>query len=338
LPNTPFGPEEIVKRVHPEDHARMVGEWENAIKGHGSYLGYYRAHPNSPIAWFLVQADFERDENGLAVRAYGITQDISTRKLAELEIQRLNASLEQGIQNRTRDLKGAYAELESYSYAVAHDLRSPLRIINGFAQALEEDNTDLDQSSQTHIQRIKNSSRRMGQLIDGLLQLSQFTRGKVARQPIDMSAIASRLMTELANDQPERSVTWSIAPAMRAQADPALIEAMLQNLLHNAWKYTEKTTGAHIHFGPEDDASGMPCFCVSDNGAGFDMALVGKLFQPFQRLHMPHEFDGLGIGLATARRIVQRHGGDLWGQGAPGQGARFCFSLSGGAQAAVSGP
>jgi PAS domain S-box-containing protein len=330
LPPTHFGDAEISARVHPEDQVRMVQEWVQAIKSTGNFLGYYRGHPDGDIAWFLIQANFERDEKGHAMRAYGVTQDISTRKLAELEIQHLNASLERRIQERTEELKSAYGELESYSYAVAHDLRSPLRIINGFAQALEEDNQHLDSASKQHIERIKSASRHMGLLIDGLLKLSQYTRGNVQRQPIDISAIASRLLTELSREQPERVVDWSVEPGMHAQADPALIEAMLQNLLHNAWKYTAKTTGATIRVFQETDDNGAPCYCVTDNGAGFDMALSSKLFQPFQRLHMPHEFAGLGVGLATARRIVQKHGGELRAQGTPGQGARFCYNLPNG--------
>ena len=330
LPPTPFGDAEISARVHPEDQVRMVQEWVQAIKSTGNFLGYYRGHPDGDVAWFLIQANFERDEKGHAMRAYGVTQDISTRKLAELEIQHLNASLERRIQERTEELKSAYGELESYSYAVAHDLRSPLRIINGFAQALEEDNQHLDSASKQHIERIKSASRHMGLLIDGLLKLSQYTRGNVQRQPIDISAIASRLLTELSREQPERVVDWSVEPGMHAQADPALIEAMLQNLLHNAWKYTAKTAGATIRVFQETDDNGAPCYCVTDNGAGFDMALSSKLFQPFQRLHMPHEFAGLGVGLATARRIVQKHGGELRAQGTPGQGARFCFNLPNG--------
>jgi light-regulated signal transduction histidine kinase (bacteriophytochrome) len=243
-----------------------------------------------------------------------------------MEIQQLNASLEQRIDGRTRALRAAYDELESYSYAVAHDLRSPLRIINGFAQALQEDAPSLDANSRQHLQRIMAASKKMGELIDGLLHLSKFARGDMQRQPVNLSAMATRLLEELAHDQPERQVEWSVEPELRAQADPALMEALLQNLLHNAWKYTANEQQAQIRVFAREHG-GQPHFCVSDNGAGFDMARAGKLFQPFQRLHMPHEFSGLGIGLATARRIVQRHGGELQAHSAPGEGATFCFTL-----------
>lgn len=328
LTNTEFGIEQILSLTHPEDHQRLEEEWGTAIKtkNQGRFNGAYRGAPHSPVRWFQVSANFDRNPDGHAQRAYGIVQDVSTRKLAELEIQRLNTSLEQRIQERTRALKEAYAELESYSYAVAHDLRSPLRIINGFAQALEDENTALDEVSQTYIQRIKSSSQKMGLLIDGLLQMARYSRGEVVRSPVNVSAVARRLLEEMAQDEPERKVDWAVEPNLTAQADSALVEALLQNLLHNAWKYTAQTPSAQIRVYQETRGDEIH-FCVKDNGAGFDMSRAGKLFQPFQRLHMPHEFYGLGVGLATAQRIVKRHGGELQAVGEPGKGATFCFTL-----------
>ncbi|MEX1168295.1 MAG: PAS domain S-box protein [Hydrogenophaga sp.] len=326
LPSSAFGIDEILRLTHPDGHPKLLQDWTAAVKGGERFRGSFRGHPQSPVQWFYVSASFDRDANGRALRAYGITQDISAQKLAELEIQRLNASLEHRIQERTQALKGAYAELESYSYAVAHDLRSPLRIINGFAQALEDDNSTLSPSSLIHIQRIKSASRKMGLLIDGLLQLARYARGELMRQDVNLSAIAQRLLEELAENEPQRRVEWVVEPNLRAQADPALIEAVLQNLLHNAWKYTALKELAHIRVFQEAQGDDLR-FCVSDDGAGFDMDLSAKLFQPFQRLHMPNEFGGIGVGLATAQRIVKRHGGELCGTSAPGQGAHFSFNL-----------
>jgi light-regulated signal transduction histidine kinase (bacteriophytochrome) len=280
--------------------------------------------------WFAVKAEFERDEQGRALQGAGRHAGRDRAQAgAELRVPAdLNASLEQRIQDRTRALKDAYDELESYSYAVAHDLRSPLRIINGFAQALQEDNPHLSTGGRDHLERIKAASKKMGELIDGLLKLSQYARGEVQRQPVNLSAIATRLLEELAASEPKRRWNGRSKPGPGGAGRPAAGRALLQNLLHNAWKYTagcpEPGSGcsatAHGRRDPRE-------YCVSDNGAGFDMARADKLFQPFQRLHQPHEFTGLGIGLATARRIVQRHGGVLRAHSAPGQGAAFSFTL-----------
>jgi PAS domain S-box-containing protein len=326
LPWAEFSGTDMLALTHLSDKERIRQDWSDAVKGLRPYNATYRAKIDGEDRWFSVRAEFERDAKGRALRAFGVTQDITQQKRAEQEIRRLNTSLEQRIQERTRELKEAYDELESYSYAVAHDLRSPLRIINGFAQALEEDNPTLGDASRLHVERIKSASRKMGLLIDGLLQLSQYARGEVQRYPVNLSAVATRLLEELAADEPNRQVDWSVEADLQVLADPPLIDALLQNLLQNAWKYTAGTPQPRIRFFAQEH-NGQRHYCVSDNGAGFDMALSDKLFQPFQRLHLPHEFSGLGIGLATARRIVLRHGGTLNAQSAPGQGATFCFTL-----------
>lgn len=326
LPQASFTGPDLHKHIPRSEHARINAEWVAALKGEKIYNTSYRMRLDGKDRWFTARAEFERDTAGRAVRAFGVTQEITERKRSENQIRRLNASLEQRIQERTRELKDAYDELESYSYAVAHDLRSPLRVINGFAQALEEDSPSLDDGSRKHLDRIRNASVKMGQLIDGLLKLSQFGRGELQRQPVDLSALATRLLEEIAATEPQRCVTWDVEPSLQVLADPALMEALMQNLLHNAWKYSAKTPQAFIRVFV-DHTEGEPRYCVKDNGAGFDMARAAKLFQPFQRLHMPQEFAGLGIGLATARRIVLRHGGDLRAQSAPGQGATFCFTV-----------
>lgn len=326
LPFTDYGAADLLAIIHPEDRPLVQRQWPLAVKGEVAYNVEYRVLIGGQERWHTVQAEFERDAQGRAVRALGVTQDVTERKRTELEVQRLNATLEQRIQLRTQALRGAYDELESYSYAVAHDLRSPLRIINGFAQALQEDNPALDAASRTHLQRIMAASKKMGELIDGLLKLSQFARGEVRREPVNLSAMATRLFEELAAEHSQRAVAWSVEPGLQALADPALVEALMQNLLHNAWKYTATTAQPAIRVYARL-LDGQTHYCISDNGAGFDMARSDKLFQPFQRLHMPNEFAGLGIGLATSRRIVQRHGGTLQAWGTPGEGATFCFTL-----------
>ena len=326
LPDASSTGVELQKLVPRSEHARLNAEWIAALKGQQIYNTTYRIRQDGKDRWFTARAEFERDPEGRVLRAFGVTQEISERKRNENQIRRLNRSLEQRIQERTRELKDAYDELESYSYAVAHDLRSPLRVINGFAQALEEDNPVLSNESQSYLARIKNASVKMGQLIDGLLKLSQLGRSEIQHQAVSLSALSTRLLEEFEATDPERRVSWSVEPGLQVQADPALMEALMQNLLHNAWKYSAAMPLAEIRVFV--DLSGVePRYCVRDNGAGFDMARAAKLFQPFQRMHRPQEFAGLGIGLATARRIVQRHGGDLQAQSAPGQGATFCFTI-----------
>ncbi|MDO9437541.1 PAS domain S-box protein [Hydrogenophaga sp.] len=327
LPGGEFTGEQLLELTHPDDRARALQLWTLALQGKATYQIEYRLLFNGEERWFSVRADFERDANGRAVRALGVTRDITDRKRTDMEIHQLNASLEQRIQTRTEALKAAYDELESYSYAVAHDLRSPLRIINGFAQALQEDMPDLGGESLSHLQRIRSASKKMGELIDGLLTLSQFSRGELQRKPVNLGGIAARLLREFADAEPQRRVRWQIDPGLQAMADPTLIEALMQNLLHNAWKYTARTENAFVRV-HADNVEGQRWFTVSDNGAGFDMARAAKLFQPFQRLHLPNEFSGIGIGLATSLRIVQRHGGELKASAVPGEGATFRFTLS----------
>ncbi|MGV3726148.1 PAS domain S-box protein [Hydrogenophaga sp.] len=327
LPSAEFTAEDMIALTHPDDYPRVLRQWSLALQGKAEYRIEYRMLFGGEEHWFLVQAEFERSANGWAVSALGVLQDVTQRKCAEMEIQQLNTSLEQRIQRRTEALKAAYDELESYSYAVAHDLRSPLRIINGFAQALHEDHPGMSGESLSHLQRITAASKKMGELIDGLLKLSQFARGELQRTSVNLSAIATRLLEDHAHAESARQVSWQIEPGLHAMADAALVEALLQNLLHNAWKYTALTPQAHIRVYSKHE-HGQQWFFVSDNGAGFDMARAAKLFQPFQRLHMPHEFSGLGVGLATSLRIVQRHGGELRADAKPGEGATFRFTLS----------
>lgn len=326
LPSDEYGEIDVVERTHPEDRARVLEAWHNALADVAPYDLECRMRLGEDDGWYSARAVLMRNEQGEAVRALGVLHDITARKRSEMALQELNATLEQRIQERTQALKAAYDELESYSYAVAHDLRSPLRIINGFAAALQEDLPNLPGDSLGHLARIMEASRKMGELIDGLLKLSQMARGDLQREPVNLSAIGTRLLRDLAATDAQREVQWSVQPGLWANADAALVEAVLQNLLHNAWKYTAHTPVARIEL-KLLEADGQRWFCVVDNGAGFDMARAAKLFQPFQRLHGQEEFHGLGIGLATAKRVVQRHGGELRADSAPGQGARFCFTL-----------
>ena len=250
--------------------------------------------------------------------------DITERKRAEEEITRLNADL----RRRAAELQAANTELESFSYSVSHDLRAPLRAIDGFSLAVMDDHAaQLGEQGKGYLQRVRQASQRMSRLIDDLLDLSRMTRSAMHLEDCDMSAMAEAVIRGLRKDQPARDVDVVIEPGMRAHADPGLLRVVLENLLGNAWKFTAKQRQAHIYMGATSEG-GRPAFFVRDDGAGFDMAHVDKLFGAFQRLHGMHEFEGTGIGLATVRRIVRRHGGDIRAEGTAGAGATFTFTLS----------
>jgi PAS domain S-box-containing protein len=264
----------------------------------------------------------------------GVSTDITElkayemeRNAAQAEIVKLNEKLEERVRQRTNELEAANRELESFSYSVSHDLRAPLRAINGFSQALYEDYAHLfDHEGLNYLERVRAASQRMARLIDDLLTLSRVTRQEMRRAPVNLSLIANTIIKELTTAQPERQVKANITPDLWADADANLIQVALDNLFHNAWKYTSKHAAAQIEFGSFQQAD-ETVFFVQDDGAGFDMAYADKLFGAFQRLHRDHEFEGEGVGLATVQRIIRRHGGRVWAEGVVEQGATFYFTL-----------
>lgn len=275
----------------------------------------------------LVDITVLRDAQGKAIKRMAYALDLTEHKRAEQEIRRLNAELEQRVLERTAELSAANRELDSFAYSVSHDLRAPLRTVNGYAQILENEFADrLGQEGKTYLERIQAGTVKMTELIEGLLALSRYTKTALHRETVDLSALARRRLDELAAAEPQRTVTVEIEPGLSADCDAGLADALITNLVDNAWKYTGKTAHAQIrvHAGAVDGLQGI---CVSDNGAGFDMARSQRLFEPFQRLHRASDFQGTGVGLATVRRIVDRHGGRITVQAAPGQGASFCFTL-----------
>ena len=268
-----------------------------------------------------------RRNDALAASNRDLESHIIERRRADDEVRRLNAELEARVQERTNKLEEANRELEAFAYSVSHDLRAPLRAIDGFSQALlNEHGGGVDDKMRHYLQRIQAGTQRMGQLIEDLLNLSRISRLELARREVDLSALASQVLEDLHQREPERQVQVSVWEGVSVDADPRLLRVALENLLGNAWQFTGKTPGARIECGMLQEGRRQILY-VRDNGAGFDMAYADKLFGAFQRLHGVKEFPGTGIGLATVQRIVSRHGGRIWCQAAPGKGATFFFTL-----------
>lgn len=278
----------------------------------------------------MVFAELYRKVEEVKRQARQLEEEIARRKQAEEEIRKLNESLEARVAKRTAELTLSNQELEAFSYSVAHDLRAPLRSINGFSQRLLDNYTDqLDEKGKNYLQRVCASSRRMGQLIEDLLKLSRISRCEMSQETVDLSALAEEVATELRRDQPERRVELVIVPGLMAQGDGRLLRVALENLLGNAWKFTGNHSHVRIEFGVTRH-NDQRVYFVRDDGVGFDMAYGNKLFKAFERLHPVAEFPGNGIGLAIVRRIIHRHGGLVWAEGALEQGATFYFTLGSG--------
>ncbi|OUL19269.1 GAF domain-containing protein [Nostoc sp. 106C] len=285
----------------------------------------------APREWQPTEIEFATEiasHLAVALQHAELLADLQAEVIERQQAEQALHSLNQGMQRAMIELQAVNKELEAFSYSVSHDLRAPLRSIDGFSQALLEDYQEqLDETGQNYLRRIRLATQRMGQLIDDLLNLSRLMRSEMQLEPVDLSLLAKVIYKELQESQPERQVDCVIQPGLIAQGDSRLLQMMLTNLLENAWKFTSKHTQAKIEFGTMPQENGIPIYFIRDDGAGFDMAYANKLFGPFQRLHRIDEFPGTGIGLAIVQRIVHRHGGRVWAEGVVEQGATFYFTL-----------
>ena len=330
LPATePMTYQRWTEMIHAEDLTQAERQLRRAVTE--KKAGYFnfriiRASDGS-IRHIQAAASVIADEKGQVTNVVGVNFDITARKLAEEEIRKLNAELEQRVVDRTIQLAAANRELESFAYSVSHDLTAPLRGIDGWGLALLEDYSDkLDERARQYLSRIRAETQRMGQLIDDLLKLSRVTRAEMRLNPVDLSALAENIALRLREDFPRRQLEFVIQKGLTDQGDERLMRIALTNLLGNAVKFTGKLPMARIEFGLTH-VKDRAAYFVRDNGAGFDMAFSKKLFGAFQRMHKAVEFPGTGIGLATVQRIIQRHGGRIWAEAQVDQGATFYFTL-----------
>jgi PAS domain S-box-containing protein len=322
-------PELFFRIIHPEDRERIIAHMREVHKTSVAHsLDFRILTRTGEERWITHVGQPVYGSDGTYLGQRGSNRDITDRKKAEEEIRILNTQLEQRIAERTVELIAANKELEAFSYSVSHDLRAPLRSIDGFSRILIEDYANfIDNQGKDFLNRIVSASHRMSDLIDDLLRLSRVTQSDISRSSVDLSRMAQSLAGEFMESQPERKVEWIIEPNLVAYVDAALVRIVLQNLLANAWKFTGKIDQARIEFGIMGTGKEQTYF-VRDNGSGFSMSHAKKLFGVFQRFHLRSDFDGTGIGLAIVQRIIHRHGGTIWAQSEVNQGATFYFTLT----------
>jgi len=312
-----------LRQAHVKGLARYIETGEHVVLNRRIELRAVRSD-GSEFPVELAITPIHEDDKPMFT---GYLRDISDRKRAEEELRRLNAELEERVRQRTAQLEAAAEELEAFAYSVSHDLRAPLRAIDGFSLVLVEDHGQaLNEDARGLLDRIRGASQRMAQLIDDLLDLSRLTRAEMVWKPVDIAALARGVAADLRKTDPNRKVTFRIADGMVATGDERLLRVALENLMSNAWKFTGRVLEPTIEVG-HLNGPGVDTFFVRDNGAGFDMAYSHKLFGVFQRLHSVRDFPGTGVGLTTVRRIIHRHGGRVWAEAAVDRGAAFYFTL-----------
>jgi PAS domain S-box-containing protein len=313
-----------LEMIHPEDREFFLKHVNSGIKKDEKPITLRLVRKNGEVIWIEQTHATISNDKGEPVAMHLIARDITERKNSEDQLKRAMANLEQS----SAQLAATNKELETFSYSVSHDLRSPLRSIDGFSQALLEDYAGrLDATGKDYLNRLRTASQKMGELIDGLLKLSRLTRGEMHQEEVNLSMLAEEITSRLHENEPKRQAEFVIRRGLVARGDPELLRALFENLLGNAWKFTSKSKKTRIEFGTTKNGNKITYF-INDNGAGFDMTYADKLFGAFQRLHETTEFPGTGIGLATVLRIIHRHGGNIWAEGAVNKGATFYFTLN----------
>lgn len=313
--------------VHPDDREMILKEVDRCVKEGKDYDIEHRIiRSDGSIRWLREMGDVFTDEDGRPSRMLGVVQDVTDRKKSEEKIKDLTRK----YMFQAKRLAETNKELEAFSYSVSHDLRAPLRSVNGFSQALLEDYKDvLDDEGKDYLLRIKNSADRMDELINGLLKLSRLMRAEMYSETVNLGKIAEEVFYDIKQNNPDRDIDFDIEnlEEMYVKGDPNLLRVLFENLLSNAWKFTKNKSKPRIVAGVKEDNKGRNVFYVKDNGEGFNMEYSDKLFIPFQRLHREKDFYGTGIGLSIVSRIVKRHDGKIWAESKKGKGACFYFTI-----------
>ncbi len=315
-----------LKALHPDDRAKVTQAWEKAVAVRNKYEIEYRIRRHDGIyRYFMARGIPVFNEEGGIREWVGTCIDITERRKAEESLKTTHAELE----HRAYELLAVNRQLEAFSYTVSHDLKAPLRSIDGFTKALLEDYTDkLDATGKDYLQRVNAATMRMNQLVDAMLNMARLTRGELHEKTVDLSSLVQTAAHDLQKQDPHRQVKFLIAEQVKARADQDMLMIVLQNLLDNSWKFTSRHPDATIEFGVKK-MNGKTIYFVRDDGAGFDMQYAENLFMPFTRYHSELVFPGLGIGLAIADRIIMRHGGRMWAEAEVEKGATFFFTLGG---------